>query len=61
MPSCTRAPPESLMNTNGEPGLQRKLHHFGDLVAVDLARRAAGDSEILAGQMDQPAVDVARR
>ena len=33
-------------------GVQRQLHHVGDLVAVELARRAAQDGEVLAGQVD---------
>ena len=61
MPSCTRAPPESLMKTNGLPFLQRQLHHVGDLVRVDLAGGAAEDGEVLAGKVDEAAVDGARR
>ena len=38
-------------------GVQRLLHHVGDLVRVDLAGRAAQDGEVLAGQVDEAAVD----
>ena len=48
------------MKTNGLPVLQRQLHHVGDLERVDLAGRAAQDGEVLAGQMDEPAVDGGR-
>ena len=57
MPSCTRAPPESLMKTNGLPVFSDSLHHVGDLVAMHFAGRAAGHGEVLAGQVDQAAVD----
>ena len=60
MPSCTRAPPESLMKTKGLPVLSDMFHHVGDLVAMDLARSTAGDGEILTGKVDQPAVDWAQ-
>ena len=61
MPSCTRAPPESLMKTNGEPVFSDCSIDVGDLDRVDLAGRAAGDGEVLAGQVDQAAVDRSRR
>ena len=38
-------------------GLHRRLHGVGDFVGVDLARRAAGHGEILAGHMDRPPGD----
>jgi hypothetical protein len=55
MPSWTRAPPESLMKTNGRAGLQRGLHHLDDLDAVHLAGGAAHDGEVLAGDVDRDA------
>ena len=38
-------------------GLEGQLHHVGDLVRVDLAGGAAEDGEVLAGEVDEPAVD----
>ena len=52
MPSCTRAPPESLMKTNGVPCLSAGSQHLGDLVGVHLAGGAAGHREVLAGDVD---------
>ena len=37
--------------------LERQLHHVGDLEGVDLAGGAAEDGEVLAGEVDEPAVD----
>ena len=45
------------MNTNGLPVLSERLHHVGDFEGVDFAGRAAEDREVLAGQVDQAAVD----
>ena len=45
------------MKTNGLPVLRDSLHHVGDLERVDLAGRAAQDGEVLAGEVDEPAVD----
>ena len=45
------------MRINGLPVFSDMLHHVGDLLAVKLARGAARDCEILAGQMHQPAVE----
>ncbi len=39
------------------PGLDRQVHHLGDLLAVDLAERAAEDREVLAEDADLAAVD----
>src|SRR5262249_13945807 len=38
-------------------GFQGPLHHVGDLEGVDLAGRAAQHGEVLAGEVDEPAVD----
>ena len=38
-------------------GLQRVVHHLDDLLAEDLAERAAEDREVLAEHADRPAVD----
>ena len=57
MPSCTRAPPESLMKTKGDPVLSAWRHDLGDLGRVDLAGRAAHHGEVLAGEVDQASVD----
>src|SRR5208337_897626 len=38
-------------------GVQRQFHRVGDLVAVELTRRAPEDREVLAGEMNQAAVD----
>ena len=40
----------------GRAGLESGLHAVGDLVGVDLASRAAGHREVLAGQVDQASV-----
>ena len=53
MPSWTRAPPESLMKTNGEPVLRVACIIADDLVGVDLAGGATGDGEVLAGDVHQ--------
>ncbi len=37
--------------------LEGQLHHVGDLEGVDLAGGAAEDGEVLAGEVDEPAVD----
>ena len=47
------------MKTNGVPVFERVLHGVGDLVAVHFAGRAAGHREILAGDVDRAAVDLA--
>ena len=60
MPSCTRAPPESLMKTNGLPVCSDSSIDVGDLVRMDLAGRAPQDGEILAGKVDEAAVDRGR-
>jgi hypothetical protein len=52
MPSWTRAPPESLMKTNGVPHLSADSIISDDLLAVRLAGRAAHDGEVLAGDVD---------
>ena len=38
-------------------GLDREVHHLGDLLAVDLAERAAEDGEVLGEHADLAAVD----
>ena len=38
-------------------GLQREVHHLDDLLAVDLAQRAAEDGEVLGEHGDRAAVD----
>ena len=40
-------------------GLDREVHHLGDLLAVDLAQRAAEDGEVLAEDAHHAAVDLA--
>ena len=45
------------MKTNGLPRLQGQLHDLGDLEGVDFAGGAAEDGEVLAGEVDEPAVD----
>ena len=60
MPSCTRAPPESLMKTNGEPVFSDMLHDLGDLDGMHFARRPAGYREILACQVHQAPGDRCR-
>ena len=42
---------------DGAPGLDGEVHHLGDLLAVDLAERAAEDREVLAEHADLAAVD----
>ena len=54
MPSCTRAPPESLMKINGEPVFSEWHHDLGNLDRMHLAGRSACHRKILAGQVDQP-------
>ena len=44
----------------GGAGLERHDHHFDDLAAVHLARRAAQHGEVLAGEVNQAAVDRCR-
>ena len=57
MPSWTRAPPESLMKTNGLPVFRESSHHVNDLGAMDLSGSAAQHGEILAGEMEDAAID----
>ena len=57
MPSCTRAPPESLMKMNGLPVCSASSITSATLWRVDLAGRAAQDREVLAGKVDEAAVD----
>ena len=56
-PSWMRAPPESLMPIIGHAGLQRDVHDLDDLLAEDLAERAAEDGEVLGEDADLPTVD----
>jgi hypothetical protein len=42
-----RAPPESLMPMTGQPILIGQVHDLDDLLAEDLAERAAEDGEVL--------------
>jgi len=41
----------------GRAGLQGHVHDVGDLLGVRLARRAAGDGEVLAGEVHEAASD----
>ena len=42
---------------DGGAGLDRQVHDLDDLLAVDLAERAAEDGHVLAEDRDGPAVD----
>src|SRR5690606_26579129 len=44
---------------DGDADLHGEVHHLGDLVADDLAERAAVDGEVLREDADLPAVDLA--
>ena len=55
MPSWTRAPPESLMKMKGVPFTRDMCIAAANLDRVHLPRRATGNREVLAGQMNQAA------
>ena len=60
MPSCTRAPPESLMKTNGMPVFSDCSMISATLMEWTSPAEPPDDREILAGQVDEPAVDRSR-
>jgi hypothetical protein len=47
-----RAPPPSLMPISGHAGLDGEVDDLDDLLAVDLAQRAAEDGDVLAEDAD---------
>jgi hypothetical protein len=60
MPSWMRAPDPSFRPDDRARRSQREVHDLDDLLAVDLAERAAEDGRVLAEHAHLPAVDRCR-